>query len=74
MRTASPGTDGSRETAVQSDSERDHQCAAHRRGCPPHRVRIPICAGAKTSPSSSSALPTADGLRGLCHAKGDISL
>ena len=61
LRTAGTGADGSRETAGQSDSERDHHCAAHKRGAVP----ISSCQHFElpwgTNPRNSSALQTVDG-------------
>ena len=62
LRTAGTGADGSTETAGQSDSERDHHCAAHKRGwCQSHRVNTSTYAGDETNPRNSSALPADDG-------------
>ena len=48
VRTKSSGTDGSTETAVQSDSGRDHQCTTHkRRWYLSDRITTPIHVGVK---------------------------
>ena len=55
LRTVSTGSDGSRQTAFHSVSERDHHCTGHRRRwCLSHHVSTWTCAGDETNQRSSN--------------------
>ena len=71
MWTESTGTDESRETAVQSDSGRDHQYTAHKKGsCSSDRASTPSFVGDKTNSRARRLVPTLDGTQALAPRNG----
>ena len=71
VRFESTGTDGSRDTAVQSDP-RAH-LAREGGWCSSPRVSTPNCVGGKTNPRSSATFPTPDGTQRACAEKRETA-